>query len=447
MYNSNMYEEAQNDSFECETGVTVSEMLGLNLQIPDYQRPYKWKEKNVSELFYDIKEAMDKGIDTYRIGTIILHTEENSSNIKYNIVDGQQRILTIGILLNVLGDLEQPKKLYLLDDSAKITRCSIFKNKEKIKKLVQSISDRKKEFCNYLKENCKFVKITTKSQEQAFQFFDSQNNSGKELELYDILKAYHLREMAHVSIPETYKIVDKWQKSERKLRCLFNDYLYPIKQWAKSKNENTSIWEMDDKNKSRFFEIFKGVKNESNYNFTKYHLSANREFRQIDMPIISGEFFFQDIFYYLRIQQNVESLSDNYFKEILAEFNGIGDQYINDMMNCALLFIAVKFGIDKIEKDSTIRNKIFAWAWSLRLYHQKIKKETVNNYAKGNNNTRINNNVEMFAAISDAVDIRQIPEMELESPDKNGIEAWSSKILKQSKNLKLLNFILENGDI
>jgi hypothetical protein len=47
--------------------------------------------------------------------------------------------------------------------------------------------------------NCSFVRIVTYIEQEAFQFFDSQNTRGKSLEPHDLLKSYHLREMTDLS--------------------------------------------------------------------------------------------------------------------------------------------------------------------------------------------------------------------------------------------------------
>ena len=61
-------------------------------EIPDYQRPYKWTSKHVNQLINDLLTFRDKG--EYRLGTLVLH--------KNNIVDGQQRIVTLSLLFYVL---------------------------------------------------------------------------------------------------------------------------------------------------------------------------------------------------------------------------------------------------------------------------------------------------------------------------------------------------------
>ena len=72
--------------------ISVYELLmDSALDIPQYQRPYKWTGKNINQLFSDI--AIHKDKSAYRLGTIVFHQEGETKNI----VDGQQR--TISLLL------------------------------------------------------------------------------------------------------------------------------------------------------------------------------------------------------------------------------------------------------------------------------------------------------------------------------------------------------------
>ncbi len=72
-------------------------LFSSNLKIPHYQRPYKWKKKNVKQLLEDIINHKDKS--AYRIGTVVIHKDENND---LNIVDGQQRILTLTLIATAL---------------------------------------------------------------------------------------------------------------------------------------------------------------------------------------------------------------------------------------------------------------------------------------------------------------------------------------------------------
>ena len=39
--------------------ISINKQLRMNLDIPDYQRPYKWTIKNIDDLLSDIKDAID----------------------------------------------------------------------------------------------------------------------------------------------------------------------------------------------------------------------------------------------------------------------------------------------------------------------------------------------------------------------------------------------------
>ena len=78
--------------------IKLGEVYRLNLKIPEYQRPYKWTSKNVNNLIDDIISNKEK--DEYRLGTLVFHDDKQKS---LKIVDGQQRIITIALILFALN--------------------------------------------------------------------------------------------------------------------------------------------------------------------------------------------------------------------------------------------------------------------------------------------------------------------------------------------------------
>ena len=70
---------------------SVDSLLQMDLDIPDYQRPYKWTIQNIEDLLSDITNAISdaeryrQGFK-YRVGTIILHKNEDDI---FDVVDGQ----------------------------------------------------------------------------------------------------------------------------------------------------------------------------------------------------------------------------------------------------------------------------------------------------------------------------------------------------------------------
>ena len=57
---------------------SVDKLLRENLIIPNYQRPYKWTDKNITELILDTQKSIEESFKysyfKYRIGTVILRS-------------------------------------------------------------------------------------------------------------------------------------------------------------------------------------------------------------------------------------------------------------------------------------------------------------------------------------------------------------------------------------
>jgi len=78
---------------------------GRSFRVPDYQRGYAWEESQVKALLLDIQSlAESEHSGLHYTGTLVLvlgpgHTSEYPV---YDIVDGQQRLTTLSMLLNIL---------------------------------------------------------------------------------------------------------------------------------------------------------------------------------------------------------------------------------------------------------------------------------------------------------------------------------------------------------
>jgi len=74
--------------------------------IPLYQRKYSWSEKQWEELFSDLFHSFAKAdMNTDYWGNIIVYKKDSENN--YDLVDGQQRIITLLLLIASLGNIEK----------------------------------------------------------------------------------------------------------------------------------------------------------------------------------------------------------------------------------------------------------------------------------------------------------------------------------------------------
>ena len=383
--------------------VTIKDLIELKLAIPEYQRPYSWSVSSTNTLFMDIYEAYKEGLSEYRLGSVILH----KSNEVYNIVDGQQRITTLSILLYCLGYGE----LGLLNERYNsFSENVIINNFQILKKKVSELKS-KERFKDYLLKNCTLVKIVTNKEQEAFQFFDSQNSRGKELAPHDLLKSYHLREMNNEEENLKNKIISIWEnKDQGDLEKLFRIYLFPLTQWYKGRNGLGYS--------SKEIGAFKGIKINNIYNYAIYQKASNLFIEQMNnngsieilatkplnkfqltQPLLAGKRFFEYTIHYADLLQKIKKKIDDFHKDSKeVPSKRTGDVYIKELYESVLLFFADRFGIDSI--TDKVMKQLYTWSYSLRLVMTAIYPETINKYARGNHE-RINYGVDIFTKISE----------------------------------------------
>ncbi|MFS9059058.1 DUF262 domain-containing protein [Streptococcus infantis] len=383
------------------TSKKVGELLKKgNLRIPSYQRPYKWNRKHIRNLFYDLRDAMGK--KEYQIGSVILHKNDGY----LDIVDGQQRLISISLFLHLLDSLENYKGAKQLLSSAEFGELSCYhasENYNEWKNLTQLVGENQaKDICNFLLENCSVSVITMpqKRLSEAFQLFDSQNNRGKSLEPHDLLKAYHLRKQDS----EDEKIVEKWEQfvedKDLSLKELFDKHLFRMRRWSRgetgltNKRYGSYLRFTED-----FIDDFKGVDLSQNFPYLELYRHIENFPMSITMPIIDGSKFFEyieSVHKTIKEHKNFlneklvfsdetdrEKNSSDYPEGMSKIYNSSKGRYLkchNLFLNICSLF-AERFGKEELSKE--IVETLFIWAYYPRVKSRAIYDATVGNYAAG----------------------------------------------------------------
>ena len=429
---------------ELNTSTSISRIISIfellkdpTLAIPQYQRPYKWTAKNINQLFSDIAVHKDK--TAYRLGTIVFHKDKDKENGKEvkNIVDGQQR--TISLMLAAVALIKRNKKEKFkqkhlsdamdqlqnartpLSFESEISQTNIYNNYQEIDRLVSHDSFTE-EHIDFFLHKCEVVTVTLTDVSEAFQFFDSQNARGRDLEPHDLLKAYHLREFGPGDEHLRATAVARWENNDTQaLATLFSQYLYRIRNWSKGAS-------------ARYFskadiDLFKGVNIDTaasypyveqlrithhyvdNYNgqYERKIDGRHMEFPfHIDQIIINGQRFFELTAHYqekvqAHYQEKVQLVGvevlgkhglasekslDGYAAKILETINTYdarhrtGDRYVRMIFDCLLIYYIDKFGYAEISRAI---EKIFIWAYSLRLQMKVVQLATMDNHVLNNN--------------------------------------------------------------
>ena len=420
--------------------LSVEELLKLNLVIPSYQRPYKWTEKNIRELILDIQKGIEDANKhpnfKYRVGTVILYQENDTK--PYEIVDGQQRILSF-LLLKLCLSPNFPCSLLSAKFSDKVTLGNLHSNSDRIREWCSSVDVGVKEaFDKALSEVLEVVVLTVNELSEAFQLFDSQNTRGRELYPHDLLKAYHLREI-HDKY-DMQRAVLKWESKDPKaIRELFDNYLFPLWNWSKRrKSSRFTAAEID---------LYKGIEESSGYTYARRANKAMPYFL-LSEPLISGGDFFEMVDHYMQMLHSIKlELIDNpdfaRIKELLIDdkskvgqiktpadldkackSSSTGMNHARNLFFCALLCYYDRFH----NFDLMAVKKLFTWAMMLRVDMNHLGFDSVNRYAIGlGDNDKYTNSEPVISLISSArrhTEISGMPLMVKRDNDKAETEKW-----------------------
>ncbi len=221
----------ENDEVSLET-CSLGQIFSTCICIPPYQRNYCWEERHVYNLWSSLKEVPENS--SYHLGTIILQKRANG---QYDIIDGQQRLVTLTIILNMLG---YKGTLPLLGQSfhSDASKTRVAENKWIIRNLCnQPLNDR---FCRNMVNNLIFSVLILKESrlDLAYTFFSNQNAKGVVLTDFDLLKAHHLRFIS--SEKQQEHMAERWniliEKKYSILDTTLSTHLYRLRKWMR-KNE------------------------------------------------------------------------------------------------------------------------------------------------------------------------------------------------------------------
>lgn len=375
---------------------SIKDLLKMELNIPNYQRPYKWENRNIEDLLSDINIAINESEHysdyKYRIGTIIIHKNNKG---QFDIVDGQQRVISLTLLYLYLQPNYKNSITEIKFDNS-TTQNNIKDNYRFIQEWFSLKGNNYKDlFLKALDKTLEVVIIEVKHQSEAFQLFDSQNTRGKALDPHDLLKAYHLREMRN-DLYEMEHSVEVWEtKDSSKIRKLFDTYLYPIINWSHCKNTKEFT--------AKEIDTFKGIKEDSTYTYAKRAFKSMPYF-QITESFIAGSYFFEMVDHYLEMLADINRALEEKFTDIYKiieskeDNDSVGFTYSKELFKCALLCYYDRF--HNFEEMAV--KKLFIWSFMIRTDMEHLGYDTINKYAIGDENDAYTNKIAMFSVISNA---------------------------------------------
>lgn len=225
------------------------------LEVPLYQREYSWSEKNWEEFYNDFLRSYEKSSPTDYWGNILVY--DNGRN--YEIVDGQQRIITIIIFIHSLGKKinnsgKIPLKfnsyelnkvwetLFDVDDHGIPKELHKYRNnnfyrafkffQDKLRNKTQNMKGRYFTFLN----KTQFTLVASQDEVESYLLFGRLNTRGIRLTDIDLIK-YEIFQKTErtMGIARGDSVLDKWNEIHRKLEVCKMEFSKYLTAWLEVK--------------------------------------------------------------------------------------------------------------------------------------------------------------------------------------------------------------------
>ena len=345
--NLNKLETIDEQDEVCLKTMKLYELFNLNLTIPDYQRIYCWDDKNIRTIWNNLLE-MPKDLD-YHLGTIIIH----NTNCNCDIIDGQQRLVTLTIILRALG-YNGNMPLLLQRFKSKEACDNIANAKYVINSIKGWDMERNQALLKNIIEHLTFSVLILKSSniDLAYTFFSNQNSRGVRLSDYDILKAHHLRFLI-MNENQSEHLARKWNaisqeydfNNEQIIHMTLGVHLFRVRKWMRK--HACDIADSDRPVKEEYsaspvvpgippfgerFYFYEKIQGGAHFfAYTDYFVEAYRQFAKTPQVIILRKFLLSESHW--KYESVIETVLFTYFSKF-------GKQYLSEALFCVASVVA-----------------------------------------------------------------------------------------------------------
>jgi len=337
------------------------------LFIPEYQRPYVWKEKQINRLLDDFliyNKNTDSEKALFYIGSIIVHQEGG----KLKIIDGQQRITTLLLMNAVINKNHETRIEYTATSSiSNIKRNYAYLKSVHSKDIYDYAHTNVLNYIDFDKINVTLV--VTATEDLAYTFFETQNTGGIRLSGSDIIKAHHLRAI------DSKKIINyqarKWEGIESQKVEEIIQNLTKIRFWD-NRNWRRFPFYRDEKGIKEvlideFTERTKHDKSDISFYYSAVEIIDGRSlqmheshFKQLKQPLSDGNNTLDFINDYVQLHDVLfgKINKDHRVSDAFYEFNdkllhgNYGTLFLKELLELCIITYVSRFGFHRLFEAS-----------------------------------------------------------------------------------------------
>ena len=204
------------------------DLLDMPLQIPTFQRGYCWRKKDILGFLESISRWQEENPHrNYHIGVLVLRAREDKGNTIWDVIDGQQRIMTLA-MVKYLFDRSAPKQPQILNARLQQPNTTLEAKNRLLHARDVILGWKGKVDFDHLE--CGLVELSHGTPlDLAYSFFNHINASGVRLSDYDLLKSHHLRFVSGDVMSE--KMASIWDSDDQQ-SIVLHKMLFRLRQWT-----------------------------------------------------------------------------------------------------------------------------------------------------------------------------------------------------------------------
>lgn len=332
------------------------------LTIPEYQRPYVWKEKQINRLLNDLIEYQEdkrEGKPMYYLGSIVIHQDGG----RLKIIDGQQRITTFLLIQKLIQPSFKSGINYTNPLSIKNIRYNLSYLKQVFEKNIFEFRN-----SNVIEqtdlEQINVTLVVTQTEDLAYTFFETQNTGGVRLDGSNIIKAHHLR-----SIPSR-KIVNyqarKWESIESTTVEYVIEQLTKIRFWDSRFWRRFPFYKNKVGIKEALIEEYTANTSKDNEDISYYYSAVKNEngrllqmhessYKQLKQPLSDGNNTIDFILDYIHLHHFLFITSDHHrVEDRFYDFRNQvihgkhGTLFLKELYEITLIAYVSRFGFHRL---------------------------------------------------------------------------------------------------
>lgn len=361
------------------------------LRLPEYQRPYRWGPKQLERLLLDLqaffpKAAVEQATPShdFYLGSIILHQVGGSDHRRgqLNIIDGQQRLTSMALL----------RFLQSRGAAAFDLKFSSPQSQNRIRRNLAWLEAQELPHVDFNRINISLV--VTRSEDDAYRFFETQNTSGVRLGGADIIKAFHLRSVPRAAQDAYARQWESFGDLTSLVATLMKSRSWQTLKWRKVASDREPIAEREqivDELAKRTVADGRDVAYrpaQINHAGDGESWQATRPGYGMRQPLSTGANTIRYVAYFhelqerLLIKRDVPELAEFYrYYEQLA-IKARGSVFLLRLYDCALLLYVCQFGTAQLLQASLW---LFRMTFSVRLTHQvSVREMDVQRFVRDN---------------------------------------------------------------